>query len=67
MLMPRAPVALIALDKNVLSALMRAPPDAPVVPWLGGQAPESAWSGAWRDASEALSLKRLMVYSKAPA
>lgn len=33
----------IVLDTNVLSALMRAAPDPPVVVWLDRQAPESIW------------------------
>lgn len=34
---------MIILDTNVLSALMRAVPDAPVVAWLDRQPPESVW------------------------
>lgn len=37
---------MIALDTNVLSALMRAEPDATVVEWLDGQAAESVWTTA---------------------
>jgi predicted nucleic acid-binding protein len=32
------------LDTNVLSALMRAEPDAAVIAWLDAQAPESIWT-----------------------
>jgi predicted nucleic acid-binding protein len=34
---------MIVLDTNVLSALMRAKPDRPVVRWLDGLAAESIW------------------------
>ncbi len=34
---------MIILDTNVLSALMRNPPDAAVVAWLDLQAAESIW------------------------
>lgn len=34
---------MIILDTNVLSALMRAAPDVPVVNWLDRQPPESVW------------------------
>ena len=34
---------MIILDTNVLSALMRRSPDAPVVAWLDTQPPESVW------------------------
>jgi toxin FitB len=34
---------MIILDTNVLSALMRSKPDAPVIAWLDEQAPESVW------------------------
>lgn len=34
---------MIILDTNVLSALMRTVPDAPVVTWLDGQPAESVW------------------------
>lgn len=34
---------MIILDTNVLSALMRQTPDAPVVSWLDRQAGESVW------------------------
>ena len=34
---------MIILDTNVLSALMRAEPDATVVSWLDGQVAESIW------------------------
>ncbi|HWE56951.1 MAG TPA: PIN domain-containing protein [Acidimicrobiales bacterium] len=37
---------MIALDTNVLSALMRAEPDAAVVEWLDGQPAESIWTTA---------------------
>lgn len=37
---------MIALDTNVLSALMRAEPDATVVAWLDGQPAESIWTTA---------------------
>lgn len=37
---------MIALDTNVLSALMRAEPDATVVGWLDGQPAESVWTTA---------------------
>lgn len=37
---------MIALDTNVLSALMRAQPDAAVVEWLDGQPAESIWTTA---------------------
>jgi len=33
----------IILDTNVLSALMRSVPDAPVIDWLDRQPPESIW------------------------
>jgi len=33
----------IILDTNVLSALMRSVPDAPVIGWLDRQPPESVW------------------------
>jgi predicted nucleic acid-binding protein len=33
----------IILDTNVLSALMRAMPDVPVIDWLDHQPPESIW------------------------
>lgn len=35
---------MILLDTNVLSALMRAVPEAPVVAWLDRQPPESVWT-----------------------
>lgn len=35
---------MILLDTNVLSALMLRDPDARVVGWLDGQAPESIWT-----------------------
>ena len=34
---------MIILDTNVLSALMRQTPEAPVVAWLDGQPAESVW------------------------
>jgi len=34
---------MIILDTNVLSALMRTVPEAPVVAWLDRQPPESVW------------------------
>lgn len=34
---------MIILDTNVLSALMRKTPEAPVVAWLDGQPAESVW------------------------
>ena len=34
---------MIILDTNVLSALMRKPPEAPVVAWLDRQPAESVW------------------------
>lgn len=34
---------MIILDTNVLSALMRAVPDKPVVAWLDGQPADSVW------------------------
>ena len=34
---------MIILDTNVLSALMRAEPDATVVSWMDGQVAESIW------------------------
>ncbi|MGE0558707.1 MAG: type II toxin-antitoxin system VapC family toxin [Burkholderiales bacterium] len=34
---------MIILDTNVLSALMRAVPDVPVIDWLDRQPPESVW------------------------
>lgn len=34
---------MIILDTNVLSALMRRAPDAPVVAWLDRQPPDSVW------------------------
>ena len=34
---------MIILDTNVLSALMRPVPEAPVVAWLDHQPPESMW------------------------
>ena len=34
---------MIILDTNVLSALMRSVPDAPVIDWLDRQPPESVW------------------------
>lgn len=34
---------MIILDTNVLSALMRTTPEAPVVAWLDRQPPESVW------------------------
>lgn len=34
---------MIILDTNVLSALMRAAPDVPVIDWLDRQPPESVW------------------------
>lgn len=34
---------MIILDTNVLSALMRAMPDVPVIDWLDHQPPESIW------------------------
>ena len=34
---------MIILDTNVLSALMRSAPDAPVIDWLDRQPPESIW------------------------
>lgn len=37
---------MIALDTNVLSALMRGEPDAAVVEWLDGQPAESIWTTA---------------------
>lgn len=37
---------MIALDTNVLSALMRGEPDAAVVKWLDGQPAESIWTTA---------------------
>ncbi len=37
---------MIALDTNVLSALMRTQPDAAVVEWLDGQPAESIWTTA---------------------
>lgn len=37
---------MIALDTNVLSALMRAEPDATVMEWLDGQPAESIWTTA---------------------
>lgn len=37
---------MIALDTNVLSALMRTEPDAAVVEWLDGQPAESIWTTA---------------------
>ena len=37
---------MILLDTNVLSALMRDPPDAAVVRWLNDQAPERVWTTA---------------------
>ncbi len=37
---------MIALDTNVLSALMRAEPDATVVEWLDRQPAESIWTTA---------------------
>ncbi len=37
---------MILLDTNVLSALMRDPPDAAVVDWLDTQAPEQVWTTA---------------------
>jgi toxin FitB len=36
----------ILLDTNVLSALMRDPPDALVVAWLDGQVPDEVWTTA---------------------
>jgi predicted nucleic acid-binding protein len=36
----------ILLDTNVLSALMRDPPDAAVVGWLDAQVPEQVWTTA---------------------
>jgi predicted nucleic acid-binding protein len=36
----------ILLDTNVLSALMRDPPDAAVVAWLDGQVPDEVWTTA---------------------
>jgi len=36
----------ILLDTNVLSALMRDPPDATVVGWLDAQVPEQVWTTA---------------------
>lgn len=37
---------MILLDTNVLSALMRDPPDAAVVGWLDAQVPEQVWTTA---------------------
>src|SRR5687768_11166971 len=37
---------MIILDTNVLSALMRDPPDAAVVAWLDRQARESTWTSS---------------------
>ena len=37
---------MILLDTNVLSALMRDPPDAAVVRWLDDQVPERVWTTA---------------------
>ena len=37
---------MILLDTNVLSALMRTPPDPVVIAWLDAQAPESIWTTA---------------------
>ncbi len=37
---------MILLDTNVLSALMRDPPDAVVVGWLDAQMPEQVWTTA---------------------
>jgi len=37
---------MIILDTNVISALMRAQPDATVVGWLDRQPPESIWTTA---------------------
>ena len=37
---------MILLDTNVLSALMRDPPDAAVVRWLDEQVPERVWTTA---------------------
>ena len=37
---------MIILDTNVISALMRAPPDEAVVGWLDRQPPESIWTTA---------------------
>ncbi len=37
---------MIALDTNVLSALMRSEPDTTVVEWLDGQPAESVWTTA---------------------
>jgi predicted nucleic acid-binding protein len=34
---------MIILDTNILSALMRTVPEAPVVAWLDRQAAESVW------------------------
>lgn len=36
--------AMVVLDTNVLSALMRDPPDNVVVHWLDGQTPECVWT-----------------------
>lgn len=35
---------MLILDTNVLSALMRTTPEAPVVRWLDQQAPETLWT-----------------------
>jgi hypothetical protein len=37
---------MVVLDTNVLSALMRDPPDRAVVAWLDGQPPESVWTSS---------------------
>ena len=37
---------MIILDTNVISALMRAPPDAAVIEWLDRQPAESIWTTA---------------------
>ncbi len=37
---------MILLDTNVLSALMRDPPDPGVVAWLDGQVPDEVWTTA---------------------
>jgi predicted nucleic acid-binding protein len=43
---PGTPVAVILLDTNVLSALMRQRPDPAIVAWLDSRAPESMWATA---------------------
>lgn len=37
---------MIVLDTNVLSALMREPPDEPVLRWLDRQPPEGVWTSS---------------------